>query len=150
MLVRPNPPQGPCRFERIDVWWRGRQNNGDLMMLLAHLLRQNPLWRSAEITVRTIAISEAGRRDLEQALDSLIRSVRINASRDVIVKPEDKTVAEVMHEMSAAADVVFLGLPAPEAGEEDQAAERLQEMVEKLPTAVLVRNSGPLRGKLLR
>ena len=58
--------------------------------------------------------------------------------------------AEVMHEMSAAADVVFLGLPAPEAGEEDQAAERLQEMVEKLPTAVLVRNSGPLRGKLLR
>jgi len=45
---------------------------------------------------------------------------------------------------------VFLGLPAPEAGEEDAAARRLLEMVDKLPTAVLVRNSGPLRGQLLK
>ena len=150
MLVRPNPPKGPTSFRRIDVWWRGRQNNGDLMLLLAHLLRLNPLWRAARITVRTIALSEAGRRDLEDGLDALIRSVRIDATRDVIVKPADKTVVEMMHETSADADVVFLGLPTPAAGEEDQAAQRLIEMVQNLPTTVLVRNSGPLRGKLLK
>ena len=150
MLVRPNPAQGPENFRRIDVWWRGRQNNGDLMLLLAHLLRANPLWRGAKITVRTITVSEAGRRDVEESLDMLIQSVRIDARRDVIVKPADKSVIDVMQQTSAEADVVFLGLPAPEPGEEDLAAQRLLDMTENLPTTVLVRNAGPLRGKLLR
>ena len=150
MLVRPNPPTGPENFRRIDIWWRGRQNNGDLMLLLAHLLQLNPHWRGAEITVRTIMLSEAGRLDMAQGLDELIRSVRIRARRDVIIKPEDKSIVEIMHQTSRDADVVFLGLPAPEAGEEDEAAARLLEMVDKLPTTVLVRDSGPLRGRLLK
>lgn len=150
MLVRPNPPTGPESFQRIDVWWRGRQNNGDLMLLLAHLLRLNMHWRGAEITVRTIVLSESERLDMEQGLDELIHSTRIRAQRDVIVKPADTSVVELMQQTSRDADVVFLGLPAPEAGEEDAAAQRLLEMVDKLPTAVLVRNSGPLRGQLLK
>jgi len=150
MLVRPNPPTGPESFHRIDVWWRGRQDNGDLMLLLAHLLRLNPHWRGAEITVRTIVLSEAERRNMARGLDELIHLVRIRARRDVIIKPENKSVVEIMRETSRGADVVFLGLPAPEAGEEDEAARGLLEMVDKLPTAVLVRNSGPLRGRLLK
>ncbi len=150
MLVRPNPATGPESFRRIDVWWRGRQNNGDLMLLLAHLLRLNAQWRDAEITVRTIVLSETERLDMAQGLDELIHSIRIRAKRDVIIKPADTSIVEIMQQTSRDADVVFLGLPAPEAGEEDDAAERLLEMVEKLPTAVLVRNSGPLRGKLLK
>jgi len=87
---------------------------------------------------------------MEQSLDDLIRVARIPAGRDVIVMPEDKTVVETMHQTSRNADVVFLGLPAPQAGEEDEAARRLQEMVDKLPTTVMVRNSGPLRGSGLQ
>ena len=29
----------------IDVWWSGTQENGDLMLLLAHLLMQSRRWR---------------------------------------------------------------------------------------------------------
>jgi hypothetical protein len=149
MIVRCDTPAGPRRHDRIDVWWRGKQKNGDLMLLLAHLLRLNPLWRRAEINVRTIVLSEGGRHDMEVSLADLIDSVRIDAQRDVIVKPADRTVVEVMRETSRDADVVFVGLTTPEEGTEDAYADRLMEMVTDLPTTVLVRNSGPFEGKLL-
>ena len=37
----------------------------------------------------------------------------------------------------------------PEAGEEEEYANRLIEILEPLPTAVLVHNSGPFKGQLL-
>ena len=39
-------------LDDVDVWWRGKQQNGDLMLLLAHLLSLNQEWRGARITVR--------------------------------------------------------------------------------------------------
>ena len=33
----------------IDVWWRGRSGNGDLMLLLSHIIAQNPTWDGASI-----------------------------------------------------------------------------------------------------
>jgi len=149
MILRPVPPGGPERCERIDVWWRGRQNNGDLMLLLAHLLRLSPRWRRSRITVRSIVTSQAGRSDMDRSLAALIESVRIKADRDVIVKPPGKSVLEIMHETSGAADVAFLGLMIPEPGEEGAYARRLTEMLAGLPTTVLVRNDGPFRGQLL-
>ena len=149
LIIRPEPAGGPQRFDRIDVWWRGRQNNGDLMLLLAHLLKFNAHWRQAEITVRTIVLSDAGRYDMEQSLAALIDSVRIAARSDAIVKPPEKSVIEVMHETSRHADVVFVGLMTPPEGEEGDYADRLIDLVEHLPTTVLVRNSGPFEGRLL-
>ncbi len=149
MIIRPQPAAGPRKHERIDVWWRGKQKNGDLMLLLAHLLKLNPPWRQAEITVRTIVLSDAGRHDMQSGLDTLISSVRISARSDVIVKPHDKSVIELMHETSRDADIVFVGLMTPEEGMEDEYAGRLINIVGGLPTTVLVRNSGPFEGRLL-
>ena len=81
--------------------------------------------------------------------DGLIDSVRIAARSDAIVKPPEKSVIEVMHETSRHADVVFVGLMTPPEGEEGDYADRLIELVEHLPTTVLVRNSGPFEGRLL-
>ena len=50
MIILSKPPAGPTGRSRIDVWWRGKQNNGDLMLLLAYLLTLNPAWRNAAIT----------------------------------------------------------------------------------------------------
>ncbi len=149
LMIRPAPATGPSRFKRIDVWWRGKQNNGDLMLLLAHLLRLNPVWRDAEINLRSIVLSENSQRDMLNSLTQLTQSVRIKTNRDVIVKPEDKSVVEIMHQTSSDADLVFIGLMAPERGREAEYAENLSKMVEGLPTTVMVRNSGPFQGQLI-
>ena len=86
---------------------------------------------------------------MEEGLDGLITSVRIRASRDVIIKPEGRSIAEIMHESSRDADVALVGLTIPKAGRESEYSQRLIDIVTGLPTTILVRNSGPFRGRLL-
>jgi hypothetical protein len=148
-IVRCIPPQGPQHYDRIDIWWRGKFNNGDLMLLLGYLLTMNAVWHDATIHLRSIVTKDMTRVDIEESLGSLIESVRIKAELNVMVLEEGKTVTEMMHETSKDADVVFMGLMPPEEGKESEYAQRLIDLLEGLPTTILVHNSGPFRGRLL-
>jgi hypothetical protein len=119
------------------------------MLLLAHLVKLNPLWRLAQTRLRTVVTSEEDRLGMEAVLDDLIASVRIKAARDVILLPAGQSVSDVIRAASTDADLVFLGLMIPEPGQESEYAQRLIAMVDGLPTTILVRNSGPLSGRLI-
>jgi amino acid transporter len=134
---------------QIDIWWRGLQHNGDLMLLLAYLLSLNPGWTSARISLRTIVDSEREREEMQEKIASMISEVRIQAETDVIVRQEGRSHEETMHEASRFADVVFLGLRMPAPGEEEDYAERLGRLVSGFTTAVFVRNASPFRGELV-
>ena len=82
-------------------------------------------------------------------LAALLAEVRIEADTEFIMKPEGKTVADVIHEQSAGADVVFLGLRDPEAGKEEAYARRMAELTEGLNTTIFVHSSGRFAGKLI-
>lgn len=137
------------RRKRIDIWWRGKQRNGDLMLLLAHLLRLNHEWRDARIAVRCIVSSESERAGAERDLAAIVPESRIRVETEVIVKPADQTVVEVMHRTSGDASIVFLGLMDPEPGSEADHARHLDEMVRGFSTAVLVRNASEFAGRLV-
>lgn len=147
LIVHPGPQ--PPRHRRIDIWWRGKQRNGDLMLLLAHLLRLNPQWRGAEIVLRSIVMREDSRQDMERSLSDLIQSVRIQARADVLVRDEDKPISRIVQDTSRDADLVFVGLRTVAEGEEPAYARSLQELVAELPATIFVRNSGPFQGQLL-
>jgi amino acid transporter len=149
LIIRDKPGPGTRRFNRIDIWWRGREHCGDLMLLLAYLLSCNPEWRRARITLRSIAEEEGQRGPLEKGLKDLIATCRIQAECDVRLRPADATVPEVIRQVSRDADVVFLGLRIPEPGQEPQHVQHVAELVEGLPTTILVHNSGPLAGHLI-
>ena len=149
LIIRSEPPTGPKNFDRIDIWWRGKNNNGDLMLLLAYLLTLDPLWRNATIYLRSIATTDFTKADIEESLEKLIESVRIRAKLDVITLPENASVMELMHAESKGADLVFLGMMTPEPGAEAEYSERLKKLVDGMPSTVLVRNSGPFEGQLL-
>ncbi|MBT8249897.1 MAG: Na-K-Cl cotransporter [Acidimicrobiia bacterium] len=134
---------------RIDVWWGGLQQNGDLMVLLAHLLTLNPAWRGASMSIKSIASSPESAARSEEALERMIKAARVNSKFEVILKPADKTVSAVIQTESGSADVVLLGLSDPPVGEEEIYAERLALLVEGLDTVLLVRNAGSFRGQLL-
>jgi hypothetical protein len=140
---------GPRERRSIDVWWGGLENNGDLMVLLAHLLSLNPEWRRARVSVRSIVSSEEERADMQQKLDELLTEARIEAQADVFLKPEHADFMEVLHAASVEADVVFLGLKVPAPGEELAYARRLQKLAAGFSTAVFVKNAEPFAGELL-
>jgi len=133
----------------IQVWWRGMQSNGDLMLLLAYLLKRNPEWRRAHVRVMSIAPNDQVKRVIEENLARIISGIRIDAKPFVIVKPEDKSAMEMIHLESSEADVVFFGLASPERGEEMAYAERLEELASDLPAVFFVKNSSMFIGELM-
>jgi amino acid transporter len=149
IITRINWAHEPGRQKRIDLWWGGLQNNGDLMLLLAYLVTLNTEWNDAKLVVRSIARDEEERKSLRAALDELIPETRIQAESEVILKPADKSVVEVIHAHSKNADMALLGLMEPEPGAEAEYAERLIQMVSGLNTTIFVRSAGQFAGRLI-
>ncbi|RMF97469.1 MAG: Na-K-Cl cotransporter [Candidatus Schekmanbacteria bacterium] len=135
--------------KKIDIWWRGKQHNGDLMLLLAYLLSLNNEWRRSTITVKSIVSSELSAQEMEKNLSKLIPSTRIPAERKVILRDKNRDIEDMMKEESFDADVVFLGLKIPETGTEMQYAKRIEKLVSGFSSVVLVRNSGKFVGELV-
>jgi amino acid transporter len=149
IITKLNWGHEPGRRKRIDIWWGGMQNNGDLMLLLAYLLRLNPGWTAARICVRSVAHDEEERRVQLEGLAKLLPEIRIGAESEVIVKPVDRSITEVLHQTSANADIVFLGLQEPEPGEEAAYADRIIELAGGLNTCIFVRSAGEFAGHLV-
>ena len=144
-----SPPQWNWGRGQIHVWWGGLEQNGDLLLLLAHLLAQNPRWRESEIVINSIATNEMTQQHSRRLLEQLTSEARIEAVSNVILKPEGVSVREIIRERSENADVVLLGLRSNRPGEERDYARRMTAMVEGLPTVLFVRNAGMFRGQLL-
>lgn len=133
----------------IHVWWGGLKRNSDLMLLLSYLLTCNPEWRDARIQVLSFASNNLMKAQTEKALAQLIPEIRIEADIEVMVRGKTDNIQEVIRQKSFAADVVFLGLAAPEEGQEEAYALRLQNLVDCLPTCFLVHNGSLFIGELV-
>ncbi len=133
----------------IHVWWGGREQNSELMLLLAHLLTQNPAWRNAKIVVNTITNNALSQNTTIRFLRQLLEETRIEAQINVIVRQGEDSVQDIIHRESAAADIVFMGLAMVEPGQEDSYAARLEELAGQLKAVVFVKNSCMRVGELL-
>jgi amino acid transporter len=133
----------------ILVWWKGKESNGDLMLLLAHLLVMSHSWRGSTITLATVVASDEEGSELRQRMREGLAESNIPVGLELLVRPVEKSPLDCIHERSARADLVFLGLPRLEPGMEAAGAERLAELVNGIPQVILVRNSGPFRGRLV-
>jgi hypothetical protein len=128
-------PQGT-----LDVWWRGRRN-GELMLLLAHLLTQNDPWRSHRIRLLRVIPNPAGRDELLRHLSELIDSSRIRATPHAVVSEDPQ---EAIRDWSRSAAVVFMGFEAPVEGDEQFFCERMDEWAADLPRVVFVDSIGDM------
>lgn len=149
VICRPIPQRLAPTGRTIDVWWGGLQQNGDLLVLFAHLLSLDPGWRDATINIKSIATTEMMEERTVRSLDEMIRAARIGAQFEVIRKPEDETILEIIHSRSKDADVVFLGLKEIGSDEAEDYVERLLHLMSGLRTVLFVRNAGQFRGQLL-
>lgn len=122
----------------IDVWWRGKAN-GQLMLLLAHLLRQNPQWRGHRIRLLRVVPSKEALKDVETHLRDLAASSRIEADVLAISSAE---VATTIQSASAAAAVVIVGFAPPDDGDELSFFQSIEHITGKLQRVLIVNSSG--------
>jgi amino acid transporter len=122
----------------IDVWWRGRAN-GELMVMLAHLILENKTWRGRQLRLLRVVESDAGMEDVRDHLDDLLREARINGVTKAVVS---KDPAQAIQKTSRDAAFVILGMQAPTPGGEDEFYDRTEALVGSLPRVALVQSAG--------
>lgn len=122
----------------IDVWWRGR-DNGELMLLLAHLLTNNDEWRTRPIRILRVIENEAGRMEVLQHLTELTDAARIRAKAEVVVSDDPRST---IHKCSRDAAIVLFGFEPPEEGDEEAFYQRMEHWAGDLPRVVFVDSAG--------
>ncbi len=128
-------------YKRIDVWWGGMQNNGNLMILIAYLICQNSEWRECEINLNMIIAKEQGRAAATTNLKKILQDARIEANVNVFVQDSPKVkVPYLIRKHSQDADLVILGMRLPEEGQEEAFIERMILFLAGLPTALLIKS----------
>lgn len=148
--IKPHTQFGMSRRKReIHLWWGGLQRNGDLLLLLAYLLGQNPEWRNANVRIMSVATNDTMAQQTETYLRKMLAVVRIDADFEIILKPEDKMIREIVQENSARADIVFLGMALSPSGKEMEGAQRLDQLAGDLPCVFFVHNASLFTGDLL-
>ena len=135
--------------KRIDLWWGGLENNGDLMLLLAHMMRMNTAWEKSRIKIHSIVESEEERENQIASLLGLIESTRIEAEAEVILRPPDTSIEDIITVSSIGADLVFMGLMIPEKDALDGYADWLIQFSEGLGSVIFVRNASRFSGSLV-
>ena len=130
--------QGFGNRQQIDVWWSGLKGNGGLMKILAYLLQTNVEWQSADVRLNVVANSEAEVQERRNTLGPIVDQLRTGASLNIILA-KGRSFETIVHDASANADVVFLGMASPK-DEDDYASyyTRLQERTAGLPPTVFV------------
>ncbi len=123
----------------IDVWWRGMEN-GALMMLLAHLLHQNPEWRGNRIRLLRVVEKEEARGEVEKHLVDLAAAARIRCDTKVVIS--DAPIDEVIQKASADASIVLMGFQTPDEGRELELYQRMEELARNLPRVIFVDSAG--------
>ena len=105
---------------RIDVWWRGQNQNGPFMLALAHLIQQS---RGGHLKIRLCQIASAGTdpEDARRQLAAFLSEARVEA--DTFALAANPAVSPIAQIATASADAAFafVGLRSP-ADDESAAA----------------------------
>jgi hypothetical protein len=118
----------------IDVWWGGLKGNGGLMMIIAYLMNNSLDWRQAKIRIKMVVDPSAVEKT-ELNIANLLEEIRIVAEPHII--PSDqRSFDEILNQSSADADLVFMGLAAPDENFTTY-FEQVQDRIKDLPTTVL-------------
>jgi hypothetical protein len=98
----------------IDIWWRGRGSNADLMVLAAHIISRHRSWSGARIRLLRIIDSRSGHEQTLAHMSALLEQVRVDAKSVVVIKQHhDQPVADIMADHSSATDLTLIGLNVP-------------------------------------
>lgn len=136
VIIHENEEKGFGKKQNIDIWWGGLKGNGGLLMILAYLLRSSRSWYDANISLKMLVQDEKAAKDAERNLSSMVKKLRTGARLEVIVS-EGRSFDEVLHESSANADLICLGMATPGKNFEEY-YRKMQQRLHNLPTTLFV------------
>ncbi len=141
ILLKVDEQRGFGRRRQIDVWWGGLENNGNLMILLSHIISRAEGWHGSRVRLIQMVDKPEDVRRTTSELTQMLEDARITAKALVFEPPEEKKeIQEIIRDQSKDADLVILGLRFPEEGQEEQFMKRTSSFLSDLPSTLLVKS----------
>ncbi len=122
----------------VNIWWNTSEN-GELMLLLAYLLKRNPEWSDHPLRIIRPVAPKADIENIEKEMNEMLAQARIEA--ELVIVPTESQIDAVRKAMHSSA-VLFAGF---EPCDEDSVCDFLPELeqVVNLPgDVILVYNAG--------
>ncbi len=137
-----NKEKGFGNYKRIDVWWRGGSNNGNLILSLIKYIRSSYKWRHASVRIMLINNENSKHDRIYKKAKLALNNMRMDAEIRIINNEVDKTpVNTIIKRESGSADLTFLGLADVVEGKEQDFVERADTLYQDLGTIALVKAS---------
>ncbi len=140
VLVKSDELPFSWKEKQIHIWWRGKEN-GNLMMILGYLLKDNWEWNNSQIEVLRAIEDEAGKEPALISLNNLIQDSRIDATAKVVLNPDNKPFQETLKEHSQKADCLFLGFKIPQEGKEEIWYQFYSHLLDEMPSTILIHSA---------
>lgn len=137
VIVRDADRVGFGNRRRIDIWWGGLQGNGALLMILGYLLKTSLTWHQADVRLKMVVPTEAAAVDARRNLTQMLEQTRTGLKPTVLVS-HDRPALDVLHDSSKGADLILMGIAAPDQGDFAAYFEQLRERTADLPCTVFV------------
>ena len=131
-LERWTPPEG-----HIDILWQGPEH-GELMVLLAHMLKKNPEWRTRHLRLLAALPPKGDAENLKKSLEDMVALARIDISVHVF-SSEDLYITLARRTGNSA--VLFLQFTPPTVEQQDEFFEMTERMAKLVPDVIYVHSS---------
>ncbi|MBZ0135578.1 MAG: amino acid permease [Planctomycetes bacterium] len=141
LLLKHDADKGYGQRARIDVWWGGKSRNGELMLLLAHIIRSHPEWTGSKVRLLQICDGEAQADETRGNLAKLLEEVRVRATAKAVVRHEGETAADTIARTSGDAGMTIIGMQMPGQNDADELAARVHQLIDPLGSVLLVRSA---------
>lgn len=144
LLFNMNPSKKFGKRKRIDVWWGGLENNGWLMMNLAHIISKNYRWKNAEIRYISVAREESEVEVRKRDIEEILSESRISGEVEVIFSQE--SFKKILNDTSTDSDLLILGLADPSNMDNKVYFEKLSNFSPDLPSTLFVKATKRTKG----
>jgi hypothetical protein len=142
VLLDYNQESGFGDYERIDVWWRGGSNNGNLILSLIKFIRISYEWRNSSVRILIVNPENKKQSQIESHAKAVLSNMRMDAEVKVLNNEFEKLpINKLIKQNSSDADLTFLGLPDVVEGQEEEFINRTDAICKDLGTLVLVKAS---------
>ncbi|MBA2880175.1 amino acid transporter [Desulfosalsimonas propionicica] len=120
----------PPEKRRMDVWWRGDATSR-LMILFAHMIRQNPGWEKSKIRVLDVSEDALATGKTVSDIHETLTEIRIEAEPEIVARADSDAVAAY----SKDASIVFLPFQLRQQQPVDLFDSPLSDLLSRLPVS---------------
>ena len=126
--------------KRIDIWWGGKDTNGDLMLLLSYLIQLNREWEQTAVHIFSVVNTLEEKEELGKNIKTALKEARLEVTVELFLS-ENQDFITILHNTSKDADLVFLGL-AKNSNTMDATITSIDTIIQGLKATVFVQNNG--------